>query len=258
MLLHQRLPFLRSLVPPEPSWRGTGAIRLTRDWRDRSLLALPHVAAQLAAGVPESDTGLLAKIGSPLYNQNGLEACVAYSTCAVASLDLVRQGLAWGLFDAAALYAENGGDGREGVDPRRVLKDVVENGFPRSTGLRARLVDAYAFAPQVPGAFRQALKAALAAGQPCVVAMLLPSPFGYESGMTPTAAYHQVCAVAYEPEWLWVLNSWGDDWPEPGAPGLGRVKWDFLEGHELQAGYCYAYTTTAAAAVISPPVLPPP
>jgi hypothetical protein len=248
----EQIAYLKTLADPEPHWGGMGALPLPPDNRDYDIRSIPQVADVLAIGVPDTiDFSRFAT--GPLYNQGAEPSCVAFSTCGLCSLDEVEAGQAWDVFSGHTLYIEAGGDGHNGVDTRRVLEIVCTTGVPGNSGPR-KVVGSYAFVPGQPGIFRQSIKAAVAAGQFCTLALLLPAPFQWNSGNAPTSGYHQVIVIGYDPTWAIILNSWGPGWPGDGPhPGIGRVQWDYLEADNLQHGYCYAYTTTPAKLAPPPP-----
>src|SRR6266446_3248604 len=153
----EELGFLNSLAPPDPTWGGMGALRLRPDIRDRSMAFIPAVQAQLQAGFPASFD--LSSSVRRVYDQGASPACVAYSSCACKDLeDSIDRG-GGPQYDGWQLYLENGGNGSSGVDSRSVLQDMETNGTPLAGGGRGNKIASYAFAPQVPGQFRDTLKA---------------------------------------------------------------------------------------------------
>lgn len=242
-------------LPIPPEWGGMGGVYRPPDPRDRSVLSDPTVALGVHNQIESAD--LIAAIGAPVYNQGRYPACSAAGTCGLQSVDEAVNGGAWRLYDWLQVYHENGGNDRDGIDPQAVLKDARDNGLPLTgTGVREKIVTGYAFVPQVPATFPQVVTACLATGLPVGIAMLLPSPFGYNSGTARTQGYHWMCAVASDPIWATCLNSWGDGWPgDAPRPGLCRVRWDYLTADNLQNGLCFAFTTQRAQ---GPPPPPPP
>src|SRR6185369_4499664 len=59
-------------------------------------------------------------------------------------------------------------------------------------------------------------------------------------------------------DYLIFLNSWGN-WPGGGSPkpGIGSVRFDYLEKDGMQHNYCYSFRTTAKGGIIPPPPTPP-
>jgi len=250
-----RLAFLQSLTLPDPTWQGTGATPLSVDPRDYDIRWLPGVADQLAAGVPAS-ADLTGLIKGAIYNQGNTGACVAYSTAGLCSMDDVAETGQWTTMDAAAMYAAAGGTGQNGVDSRLVLQQATDNGVPiLGVSNRVKIIKSYAFVPQQPGIFRDTLKAAIAAGYPLVVALLLPSDWGWMSGHgAATTAYHQVVGCGYTSDgYLVCLNSWGAGWSRN---GIGSVRFDYLEQNNLLNQYVFSYTVTPLG--VTPPPPPPP
>ncbi len=222
------------LAPVPPHWLGTGSLRLHPDPRDFALRDHPAIAGMLAAGVPETADLTRWVTGQP-YNQGNTGACVAASTCGLCSIDTQHNQGSWDVFNWLSLYREAGGTGQNGVDSRLVLQLCHDRGTPLLASGTEKVVASYAFVTQQPGPFREEIKACIASGQPAVIALLLPSDFGWQSGHGPaTSGYHQVCAVGYDREYVTILNSWG---PGFGRNGLGSILWDYLEADGLQHGY---------------------
>lgn len=252
MLTDRLIEFHRTLQPAPPHFGGTGALVLHPDPRDYDYRLLPGVCDVLEAGVPDSFS-LTQYITGPPLNQGSEPSCVAFSTCNLSALDGVEDGGPWLVFDGHGLYREAGGNGTNGVDTRVVLDIVTKQGTPLLSGGRKQTVGTYVFLPQVPGQFRQAAMAAIAAGHACTVALLLPEGFGTASSGPMTSAYHQVDMVAYRrtpKEQVQIYNSWG---PSFGQSGLAWLDFDYLEQQGMQNNYCYGYATTPAVVNPNPP-----
>src|SRR6266550_5274107 len=212
-----------------------GSLPLRVDARDYDLRSHPGVAAALAAGTPDS-ASIMQWVTGPSENQGSSPACVAASSCNASAIDDQIENGQWEMFDWMALYREAGGDGTSGVDSRTVLQILVDKGAPLA-GSRRKLMGSYAFVPQQQGVFDETIKAAIVAGQPVTLALLLPIPFGWNSGTVASSGYHQIVIVAYDPVYWIVFNSWGDGWPgEAGSPrgGIGRVRRDYVSGNNFQ------------------------
>jgi hypothetical protein len=252
----EQIEYLKTLAPVPPHFQGMGALELHPDPRDWPVTHHPGIAA-LLPDLPQTASLMQYVTGDP-YNQGPTGACVAASTCGACSIDTQHGSSRWDVFHWLQLYHEAGGHGSDGVDSRLVLKICAEQGTPLATTGRETVIKSYLWVTQQPGQFRQEVKACIAAGFPPVVALLLPSDWGWKSGQ-PNAAvtqgYHQVCGVEYDDEYLVILNSWGT-WPGGGSPknGVGSVRWDYLEKDSLQHNYVFAFTTTSDA----PPPPPPP
>ena len=253
------LLYLASLAEPPGHWGGTGALPLSPDPRDWRMRDDPAVAAMIPRAPPSAS--LIDYFTGQPYNQDNTGACVAASSCGACSLDTQHYQDAWHLFDWNALYREAGGTGQNGVDSRLVLTICKDKGTPLAAGGREFVIASYDFATQQDGPFQEEIKACIALGFPVVVAMLLPSDFGWQSGQ-PNAAvtqgYHQVCGIGYDPDYLVVLNSWGAGWPGQASPkpGVGSVRWSYLVANGNQQRYCYSYRTTAKNAQPTPPPKP--
>lgn len=253
-----QIEYLKTLAPIPPYFQGLGARELPPDPRDWNVRQHPSIAALLPE-LPDSASLLQYVTGEP-YNQGPTGACVAASTCGACSMETQRGSSRWDVFHWLQLYHEAGGQGSNGVDSRLVLKICTEQGTPLATGSREKVIASYLWVTQQPGQFRQEVKACIAAGFPPVVALLLPSDWGWKSGQPSavvTQGYHQVAGVGYDPEYLVILNSWGT-WPGGGSPknGVGSIRWDYLEKDGLQHNYVFAFTTTSDA--LPPPPPPPP
>jgi hypothetical protein len=243
MSLTREIGFLKTLALPQPSWGGRGCLKIIPYPGDFDIRSIPKVAARIKAGIPDS-ADLTHLIQGPIYNQGGEGACVAFSTAGLCSMDDVTETGKWQTMDAEQMYHSAGGTGQNGVDSRLVLQQATDNGVPiLGGGGSAKLLKSYAFVPQQPGVFRDAIKAAIAAGLPVTLALLLPSDWGWQSGHgSRTSGYHQVCGVGYTADgYLICLNSWGAQWCHN---GVGSVLFDYLEADTLQNQYCYSYTVT--------------
>ena len=243
-----------SRLVPAPDWGfGTGALPLLPDARDYPMERLPSVADMLQVGFPASYD--LSGLVEQVYNQGALPSCVAHSTCGMKSLEDKIDRKVWNVYDAVALYQENGGNGSNGVDTRGVLQDAQANGVPLLSGGGRNRIGSYAFAPQIEGQFEATLKAAVAANEPCVLAVLLPTQFGWDFGGAITQAYHQMCLCGYDDTWAIFLNSWG---PSFGQNGFCRLPWSYITQNNFQQLYAYAYTAIDALGPPPPPPPPPP
>lgn len=222
---------------------GTGAVPLAPDERDWQMERLPGVAEQLANGGPPARHDWLLGFIDGCYNQGGTPSCVLASEAGMKSIQENIEHDRWLEFDFDEAYRALGGDGRQGVPTRESMKWLRDTGMLQLGTTRRYRIGSYAFAPQTAERWKQTVQAAIAANQPCVVACLLPSVFGWDSNTHRTEAYHQMCAVAYDEEFLVLLNSWGKGW---GKDGLCRLRWDYLTAGSLQDRLCYAYTTIDA------------
>jgi hypothetical protein len=254
----QDVDFLKTLEPVPDHWGGLGATRLHADPRDFDIRTLPGVAEALAAGVPAS-ADLTGFIRGEILNQGATGACVAYSTAHLCAMDTVIEGQSWPNINAALMYSRAGGTGSNGVDSRLVLNQAVDDGAPLMAGGAVHPIKSYAFVPQQAGIFTDTIKAAIAAGYPVTLALLLPADFGWRSGNAArTSGYHQIVIVGYTADGYWIiLNSWGASWPGGSSPhaGVGSVLMAYVEADRNQNNYSYAYTV--AAVDVNPPPPPP-
>lgn len=252
------IQYLAGKPPPDPSWGGLGGVYRPPEPGDIPLQTLPNVALWMTAGASSGD--LTQYLGQP-YNQGSSPACGAAGTCSIQSLDESIANGRWPIYNWQTLYIENGGNGTDGVDPNRVMTDVIMNGIPLAgANVREKIIVSFAVAPRVPGQFRQALLAALQAGQPCGVALLLPTVFGWNSSTTETQGYHWMALAAGDLQNAVFFNTWGSGWPMDGAPkpGLCRLRWDYLEQNNMQGGFCYALAPLRGGVPVPPPVPVPP
>lgn len=199
----------------------------------------------MVGAAPVSDDHLLQYIRG-VYNQGSVPSCVAHSSAGMQSINEQMERGTWIEMDALRCYRDNGGNGTNGVDTQRVLSYMQSQGMPIvGSALRYKLAT-YAFAQPMQQAGVEAIKAAIATGHPCVVALLLPTDWmsGMNAGLgaVNTAAYHQVVLVAYTPDRVTFLNSWGSQY---GQNGLGSIPWSYLQRSEQQ-GRVYAYTEVDA------------
>lgn len=256
----EQFEYLKTLAPPPPHWGGLGATPLSLDPRDFDIRRLPGVAEALAAGVPVA-VDLTGFIRGEILNQGQTGACVAFSTAHLCSIDEVIEGQPWPSVNAPLMYSRAGGTGSNGVDSRLVLSQVLESGAPLVSGGAIHPVKSYAFVPQEPGLFTNTIKAALAAGYPVVLALLLPTDFGWRSGSGAVSqGYHQICLVGYTADGYWLfVNSWGAGWPGNSPhPGVGSILTSYVESNNFQQRYAYCYTVAGADAGPPPPPPPPP
>lgn len=262
-MTQQEIEFLKTLSPTPYYYGGTGALKLHFDPKDFDLRSDPKVAAKLPTAAPPNGDILNFILGPP-DNQGASPACVAFSTGNGSSIDEAAVANIWESYDCAALYIEAGGNGTNGVDTRVVLDIAVKQGIPYAGG-RRKVIGSYAFVPQQLGIWRETIKASILAGQPVTLALLLPIPFGWNSGTVRSSGYHQVIVCGWMTdaqgvEWWIVFNSWGPGWPgEAGSPkpGVGRVRCDYIEADGFQNSYAYAYGTQRVA-IPNPTPVPTP
>lgn len=253
--LSDDLQYIATLLPFNDEGYGTGAVLLSPDSRDFDMARIPEVRIMLEVGTPPSYEGMLAYIKGT-YNQGQIPSCVAHSTAGMKSIEDMLEHSVWNTYDAPALYRDNGGTGQNGVDTRRVLQYAQDTGVLVLNGTARYRIGSYAFAPRVAGQFEETIKAAVAANMPCVLALLLPQNFGWDSSGGITQGYHQVVIAGYTEQYVIILNSWGAGW---GNGGLGRVPWAFIIQDNFQNGYAYAYTVIDGLDKdLQPPPVPDP
>jgi len=244
-----------NLLPPDPNHQF-GALYRAPDPRDWHLEREVRVAAQLAVGIPERFMVMPIEDVRVIYSQNG-PSCVSNSICGAKSIEDFKDLGAWQKYDADQLYKACGGDGINGIFADTALHYTRDIGcLEPTTGQRFK-IDSYYFAPQSREDWRETLAAALVATGPCVVAMLVPSMFGWDSNESMTSGYHQMCLVGYEGlgdnDYAIFLNSWGLS----GNKGFYRLRWRYLEGNSFQSNHVYGYKLVDADDPNSIPDPPP-
>jgi len=252
-LTPEQLAFERSLLPAPLHWGNTGVLKPHYDSRDYPAIWHPGIAEALSQPMaPDAD--LLHYVKEPRYNQGAEGSCTANATSGSATLDHSQADGSWPLYAAHQLYAEAGGSGNSGADPRVVLSIAVERGLPKPDGTREKVIKSYVALDRTPGVFRQEVKAAIIAGESVLIYSLLPIPFSWNSGTTLSSGYHEYVGIGYQTdaqgrEWLVLMNSWGDGWPgdQPaGIPGgIGRILFDALEQAGGQSGYLGGFVPTS-------------
>ena len=148
--------------------------------------------------------------------------CVASSTCIGKSgqewFDLKK----WQAYNDQELYTACGGTGSTGIYTDKCLKYAQDTGVLLADGSKRFRIASFMFAPKERRVFRETLAAALMETGPCVVAMILPTNFGWNSGadLQGAQSYHQMCLWGWEGlednDWAVFLNSWGVQLWQPG------------------------------------------
>ena len=238
-------------LPDPPRAFASGALPIVPDSRLSSFRAASSVMTVLAGGGPPLRFSLEQFVGAP-YDQYAGSAsrvsfkCVAYSTAAMVSIFCNERYGSWLGFDAEECYARCGGTSTSGIQLSDALNFAINPGFrDAATGHRYPLSSAHVIAP-VDNDGEAQVKAAIAAGNPCVLNLLLPQDFfqqepgsGNCSSTTITNAYHQVCVYAYDDVRFYFLNSEGIGW---GTAGKGSIPWALLamnpEPNWCGAGLC--------------------
>lgn len=233
---------------------GTGALKLTPDFRDFKLRLHPKVAPMMTA-MPDAYSLRRYQKG-PALDQDGKAACTAGSSSHMQAFYEVMERGKWIVFDWDRLYTENGGTGNNGLSSRDVLQDLQDQGCPVLGSDERYKIKQYAFV-DFSSNFDlaiQTVKAAIAADCPVVLAMLLPSDFGEREcgkpNSTVTSSYHQVMIGGYSPDGLDPFNSWG---PSFADLGWCHIRTEFL-ARPQQRGWLYAFTTLDAPDPVPPPL----
>jgi uncharacterized protein YkwD len=212
---------------------GTGALWRPPDKRDYDMRLLPGVRHFLTVGYPESDEHLV-EHDVYTYNQGASPSCVSHATAGVMTSNehIERKGELL-IFDAMGLHNETG-PANQGRYPGDILKVAQDRGVLQTGTSKRRRIGSYAFAPRTtPEEWEATLKAAIAAGHVCMLALRLPSTFGWESGgsLLGWETYHDVKLIAYRRDAFLVKNSWGQGW---GQQGRGWIPIAFLTQQNFQ------------------------
>jgi hypothetical protein len=244
----ERARVLAKLPDLDTRGKGTGAILLYPDSRLRSMESISQFQMRrfLPQGIPTSYHEL-EKYVEGVYDQDGWNACVAYSIAGMQSVIERKRFGHWYWFDAFEVYSYCGGaQGNTGISATCALDFDVQTGLAdKDTQTRHHISD-YAFANPMTPSGVELIKASVATGYACVLALLLPQDFGNPgptgacNSNVVTNGYHQICIVGYDEKRFTLLNSWGDGW---GDKGLGSIPWAFVQRPE-QSGFAYAYTVT--------------
>lgn len=248
----EQLDFLQTLTPSDPSWGGTGSLRLHEDPRDFPMSLLPGFAeAPLAFPIDYSP------LVQTIIDQGAEPSCVAFSTCGLAAAEEFAGDRTWETGDGHRFYRECGGTGANGIDTRLALDKARSEGVPLLSGSERTRIGAYLFATMSPGAFQADICQALSLGHLCTLALLLPSNFGWDSSGSITQSYHQVLVVGAtglaDNDLVVICNSWSANW---GNRGFGRIPWGFITQQNMQNKYAYSYAVTPFG--ISPTPTPTP
>ena len=222
---------------------GTGALLHQPDARDYDIARIPEVAAFLAGDLALPDVVSYRSLIRHVYNQGSLPSCVAHSTAGMQTIyQQMEKDTQIRIYDAEAVYWENGGTGHAGIPTIRVLQYAKDHGLPEKMDgatTRRNRIESYAFTTDI-----DTICAALAAGHLVVFAMLLPVDFRAGDAVSPirSTSYHQVVAIGYDriERRLHFLNSWGANF---GNGGCGSIPFDYLTADNNQNRYFYAYTT---------------
>ena len=216
---------------------GTGAIYETPDPRNYRMECVADVQAQLVVGYPDSDEHLLEHV-KHIYSQGASPSCVWHAISGQQTINehIERRGELL-IFDAMAMHNATG-DPNQGRYTGDMLTIAQNQGTKLAASSKRYKIGSYAFAPKdSPQNWEATIKAAVAAGHPCGLALLLPSNFSWESsGSIVPNSYHETMIVGYRPAFL-LLNSWGSSW---GKNGLGWVPISFLTQSSYQSGYVFA------------------
>jgi len=229
-------------MPDVPTFDGyaTGLLWKPPDVRNYDMSQIKSVQRMLAVGYPDSDEHLKEHCVH-IYDQGATPSCTTHFTGGLMTVNehIERHGETL-VFDAMGLFNETGppNQGRYTGD---ILKVTQERGILRVGTNKRYRIGSYAFSPTTSvDIWVSTIKAAVAAGHMCGLALLLPSNFGWESsGSILPNSYHQVGIVGYRPDAFLILNSWSSNW---GRGGFGWVPIQFLVQSGWQNSYVFSHT----------------
>ncbi|GAC1521755.1 MAG: hypothetical protein NVS3B1_06380 [Marmoricola sp.] len=226
-LLHELTGFRSSLV----------------DHRDRLM------RADAAAPPPPASYSTPHLADLPTFDQGTIPKCVAtsISLCKTAMGDDETGVIT--LFDDDEFYSHIADPNGGGADIRTALDWVLHTGLKVKADGTLRQINGYA---GIVPTDHVAVMTALAGGGILEVGFDVPRSFmqggGHEfkvqpgvdpqnNTADPIVGGHGIAVVRYDPAGPWFKNSWGADWPVPGARGLIQVSWDFWDTYVTE---CWA------------------
>jgi len=219
---------------------GTGMLWKPEDPKNYLMSRMADVQRQLLVGYPDRDETLTQHM-QYTYNQGASPSCVwhAISGQQTGNEHIERKGETL-IFDAMGMHLATG-PANEGRYTGDMLKIAQDQGTKLANSSKKYKIGSYAFAPKdSPQNWEATIKAAIASGHICGLALLLPSNFGWESsGSIVPNSYHEVMIVGYRPDAFLIKNSWGSGW---GQNGFGWVPISFLTQSAYQNSYVFANT----------------
>lgn len=240
-LFAQRARALAKSRPSESSSDfSSGAVPHIPLTGDLALASIPSVKLLLSHGLPhEAD---LKDFVRYVYDQSS-SACVPFSTAAMMSIARYIDRREWITFNAAKCYTDLGGSLVSGMDAREVLRYSQKKGMLERGGFRRFRIGTYAWAQVHRDEGINAVKAAIAAHLPCVMALYMPTDYletktGDCTGEVDTGLYHQICVVGYDKKKFHFVDSQGEDW---GTMGCGSLSFECVKD-DRQKTFAYAYT----------------
>jgi len=258
MLIRPDESFRASLPEPfDPSWGGMGAVLPPVEFQYLPTFAAdPAVRQILDVGAPAIFD--LSPLSGGIYNQGQWPRCSSYSAGAIKSYEERIDRGQWFTYDVDTLFREGGGSDSAGGVMEYMCRVMQEQGAIRSgAGVRDKIASFLRASTAGPAQWIEEVKAAIASNSPIQLAVLLPTQFGWTSGMARSSGYHAMAGVGYDSEWLILQNSWGAGW---GNRGFCRLAWSYLTADNWQSGYCYALKITdiREGGGDNPPPPPPP
>src|SRR5205085_1493266 len=134
---------------------------------------VPRIRAMMERELPQASD--LSNFVEGIYDQGQTPKCSSYSASALLSL-LKRQQHGsgnWWRFDADTLFTEGGGTSAGGMIQSMDTVLDINGGIRADTGQRYK-ESSWTVVPSVPGVFEQTIQAAIMAGKPAHLALLLP------------------------------------------------------------------------------------
>lgn len=209
--------------------RWTGMKRSLADHRD-----VPYsLVAQAEVQVPDAYNAM-DEVSLPVEDQGSFPSCVGWTFAAIKMFHEYKECGQVHRFDGLALY-RSGGGGEDGITMRAGAEATRAVGAPLLTDpAKAYKIQAYAgVSPKV----HDAVKHAIFTNGVCAGAFMVPKFFmgttgGKEFDVAPggdadtIVGGHAIAVVGYNPEGIFLHNSWGRDWMDGGRAFVTWQFWD--------------------------------
>lgn len=185
-------------------------------------------------------------ISIPALDQGRVPKCVASSLCTFKMIMLYDEIGQTPQFDDDEFYSHIAAPGG-GADIRTALDWMLHQGIRnKSLPTDVRTIKSYA---GVVVTDHDAVKLAIAQSGGLEIGFDVPRSFMHGGGkefkvqpptvsggpVDPIVGGHGICVPGYDANGPWFKNTWGADWPTPGAQGLIQVSWDFWDTYVTEA-----------------------
>lgn len=209
--------------------RFTGRIASPVDHKD-----VPYaLVAQSDVTVPDAYS-VLDEVDLPVEDQGNHPACVGWTFGAIKTFQEFRECGQVHRFDGLAVY-QNAGGGPDGITMRAGAEATRDIGAPlQSDSARLYKIQAYAgVSPKVHDAVKHAIFTnGVVAGAFMVPRFFMGTTGGKEFDVAPGGGAedivggHAIAVVGYNPEGVFLHNSWGTDWMDGGRAFVTWQFWD--------------------------------